>query len=57
MELMIVLVLALVILGPGRMPEAGRSLGRGLREFKDSVTGGRSGERAAELEDDGARRG
>jgi sec-independent protein translocase protein TatA len=38
-ELLIVLVIALVILGPKRLPEAGRSLGKGLREFKDSVTG------------------
>ena len=38
-ELIIVLVLALVVLGPKRLPEAGRSLGRGLREFKQSIGG------------------
>lgn len=38
-EVLIVLVLALLFLGPKRLPEAGRSLGRGIREFKDSVTG------------------
>ena len=38
MELVIVLVLALVILGPKRLPEAGRSLGRGMREFKQALT-------------------
>lgn len=36
-ELVIVLVIALVILGPKRLPEAGRSLGRGIREFRDSI--------------------
>ena len=39
MELIIVLVIALVILGPKRLPAAGRSLGRGMREFKDGLTG------------------
>ncbi|MFP5364497.1 MAG: twin-arginine translocase TatA/TatE family subunit [Thermoleophilia bacterium] len=39
LELIIVLVLALIILGPKRLPDAGRSLGRGMREFKDSLTG------------------
>jgi sec-independent protein translocase protein TatA len=37
--LIVVLVVALVIFGPKRLPEMGRSLGRGMREFKDSVTG------------------
>lgn len=44
MELIIVLVLALVVLGPKRLPDAGRSLGKGMREFKDSLTGGGSDE-------------
>jgi sec-independent protein translocase protein TatA len=39
LELIIVLVIILVIFGPKRLPQAGRSLGQGLREFKDSVTG------------------
>ena len=47
MELIIVLVLALVILGPKRLPEAGRSLGRGMREFKQSLTGGDDDRRPA----------
>jgi sec-independent protein translocase protein TatA len=38
-ELMIVLVIALIVLGPKRLPEAGKSLGRGMREFKDSLAG------------------
>jgi len=36
-ELIVVLVIALLVLGPKRLPDAGRSLGKGLREFKDSV--------------------
>ena len=39
MELIIVLVIALIVLGPKRLPEAGKALGKGLREFKDSVSG------------------
>ena len=39
MELIIVLVIALIVLGPKRLPEAGRAVGKGLREFKDSLSG------------------
>ena len=39
LELAIVLVIALVIFGPKRLPELGKSLGRGMREFKDSISG------------------
>ena len=39
MELIIILVVVLVIFGPKRLPELGRSLGGGMREFKDYVTG------------------
>jgi sec-independent protein translocase protein TatA len=38
-DLVIVLVVALLIFGPKRLPMLGRSLGQGLREFKDSITG------------------
>src|SRR5437667_266651 len=38
-EIIIVLVIVLLIFGPKRLPDLGRSLGRGMREFKDSVTG------------------
>ena len=38
LELAIVLIIALVVLGPKRLPEVGRSLGNGIREFKDSLT-------------------
>ena len=40
MELAIVLIIALVIVGPKKLHELGKSAGRGFREFKDSVTGG-----------------
>ena len=33
------LVIALLVLGPKRLPEVGKSLGRGMREFKDSISG------------------
>jgi sec-independent protein translocase protein TatA len=38
-EVLILLVIVLVIFGPKKLPELGRSLGRGMREFKDSITG------------------
>lgn len=39
MELVIVLIIALLILGPKRLPAAGRSLGAGLRGFKEAIAG------------------
>jgi sec-independent protein translocase protein TatA len=39
LEIIIVLIIVLVIFGPKRLPDLGKSLGRGMREFKDSVTG------------------
>ena len=39
-ELVIVMVIALIVLGPKRLPDAGRSLGSGLRGFKDALGGG-----------------
>jgi sec-independent protein translocase protein TatA len=38
-QIAIVLVIALLVFGPKRLPELGSSLGRGMREFKDSITG------------------
>ena len=37
-ELLLILAIALVVLGPKKLPEVGRSLGRGMREFKESVS-------------------
>jgi sec-independent protein translocase protein TatA len=48
LELILVLVIVLVIFGPKRLPSLGRQLGRGMREFKDSITGDR-GDDAPEL--------
>ncbi len=39
LELAIVLIIALVVFGPKRLPELGRSLGRGIREFRGSLGG------------------
>jgi len=41
MELIIVLVIALIVIGPKRLPEVGKSLGKGMREFKESLSGDR----------------
>lgn len=38
-ELIVLLIVVLLVFGPKRLPEMGRSLGRGMREFKDSVSG------------------
>jgi sec-independent protein translocase protein TatA len=39
LELAIVLVIALLVLGPKKLPEVGRSIGKGMREFKESISG------------------
>jgi sec-independent protein translocase protein TatA len=38
-ELIVVLIIALLVIGPKKLPEVGRSLGRGMREFKESISG------------------
>jgi sec-independent protein translocase protein TatA len=38
-EILLILLLVLLVFGPKKLPEMGRSLGRGFREFKESVTG------------------
>ena len=38
-EILILLLVALLVFGPKRLPEMGRSLGKGMREFKDSISG------------------
>ena len=39
LELIVVLIIALIVLGPKRLPEVGRSVGKGMREFKDAISG------------------
>ena len=39
LEIIIVLIIALIVFGPKRLPELGRSLGKGIREFRGSVSG------------------
>jgi sec-independent protein translocase protein TatA len=39
LELVVILAIALIVLGPKKLPEVGRSIGRGMREFKDSLSG------------------
>jgi sec-independent protein translocase protein TatA len=38
MEMIVILAIALIVFGPKRLPELGKSLGSGMREFKDSIT-------------------
>jgi sec-independent protein translocase protein TatA len=39
MEIILVLIVALIVFGPKKLPELGRSLGKGINEFKGSVSG------------------
>jgi len=51
LEIVVVLIIALVVLGPKRLPDFGRSVGRGLREFKGALSGATSSGRDDEEED------
>ncbi len=42
LEIIVVLIIALIVFGPKRLPELGNSLGRGIREFRNTVTGDKS---------------
>jgi sec-independent protein translocase protein TatA len=39
LEIIVVLIIALIVFGPKRLPELGNSLGKGIREFRSTVTG------------------
>jgi sec-independent protein translocase protein TatA len=51
LEIAVVLVIALLVFGPGRLPELGNSLGRGIREFRNTVTGVKEDEGLKALRD------
>jgi sec-independent protein translocase protein TatA len=41
LEILVVLIIALIVFGPKRLPELGSSLGRGIREFRGALSGDR----------------
>ena len=41
MEIIVVLIIALIVFGPKRLPELGKSLGKGIQEFKGTISGER----------------
>lgn len=43
-DLLVILAILALFIGPKRLPQLGRSLGSGIREFKDSITGGGGGD-------------
>jgi sec-independent protein translocase protein TatA len=56
-ELILILVLALIIFGPGKLPEVGRALGKGIREFKNATSSVTEEIKEAAKIDDGANNG
>ena len=48
-ELMVILVIALVIFGPSKLPQIGSGLGKAIRDFKKGVTGGDDEEEGKEV--------
>ena len=43
MHLVFILIIVLILFGPGKLPELGKGLGKGIREFKDALKGGLEG--------------
>ena len=52
MELIVILAIALIVLGPKKLPEVGRSIGKGMREFKESLSGEDEDRRSERDEDE-----
>jgi sec-independent protein translocase protein TatA len=52
MEIVVVLIIALVVFGPKRLPELGKSLGKGIQEFKGTI----SSDKTEAIESDAARK-
>ena len=52
-ELVIILVVALVIFGPGKLPEIGSALGKGIRDFKKAFEGAEDDLKKVETKDGG----
>ena len=52
LEIMVILVVALLVLGPQRLPEVARSVGKGMRELKDALSGVNDDDYADELEEE-----
>jgi sec-independent protein translocase protein TatA len=50
LEIVVILIIALIVFGPKRLPELGRSMGRGIREFKNSLTTDKDDDEVRELE-------
>jgi sec-independent protein translocase protein TatA len=52
-ELVVVLVIVLVLFGPGKLPQAGAALGHAIREFRENISGGEAPGKPAEVGDQG----
>ena len=51
-HLFFILLIVLIIFGPGKLPELGKGLGKGIKEFKDAMRGGLSGSSDKEKEEE-----
>ena len=52
MELVVILIIALIVLGPKRLPETARSIGKGMREMREALSGNDEDEDDDEVEDE-----